>query len=88
MQRKYYLIKKGFWFTYLIYLLHQCFFKDNAKTASYGMVIVVGVAITGYIAYTILSVSILPLVITGYITYTILSVSILPLLDLYKTQQV
>jgi len=29
--------------------------KDNAKTASYGMVIVVGVAITGYIAYTILS---------------------------------
>ena len=34
------------------------FFKDNAKTASYGMVIVVGVAITGYIAYTILSVSI------------------------------
>ena len=33
-------------------------FKYNAKSTYYVMVIVVGVAITGYIAYTILSVSI------------------------------
>jgi len=29
--------------------------KDNAATASYGIVIVVGVAITGYIAFTVLN---------------------------------
>jgi len=29
--------------------------KDNAATASYGMVIVVGLAVTGYIAFTVLN---------------------------------
>ena len=31
--------------------------QDNAKTASYGMVIVVGVGVTGIIAYNVLKVS-------------------------------
>ena len=38
------------------YNLYPILFKENAKTASYGLVIVVGVGVTGVIAYTVLNV--------------------------------